>query len=139
MGWWRIDPETGMPAEGARSKLSRPPEFVLLNAVPGVDDEAEAYYLGDGPWDMAAAAANDVGQLLGAAPRPSDDELRRLFLERVLPAALAGLDSRSADRLLQVVDEMWKDVDGCYEDDWERPARPAEKKWVCEYAVDSLR
>ena len=54
MGWYRIDPATGKAAKEGHSKLSRPPEVVLLNAVPGVDDDEAHCYLGDGPWDMAS-------------------------------------------------------------------------------------
>jgi len=131
MGWWRIEPETGMPARESSSKLSRPPDFVLLNAVPGIDDEEEAHYQGDGPWDMAYSASDVIKKVLGARQLPTVEETRELFLNRTVPTSLAEL----ADPLLQAVDEMWKDVDWCYEDDWGRPARPAERRWVAEYAV----
>jgi hypothetical protein len=38
MGWHKIDPKTGKPAKNSPSALSQPPDFVLLNAIPGVDD-----------------------------------------------------------------------------------------------------
>jgi hypothetical protein len=137
MGWWRIDPETGMPAE-APSRLSQPPDFVLLNAVPGADDDAEAHYLGDGPWDMAADTARQIEAVLGPARQLSEDEVRRLLLERQLPPGVEGMGPGAADRLLRIADELWRDIDTCYEDDWGRPARPAERRWVCEYAIASL-
>jgi hypothetical protein len=138
MGWWRIDPATGKPARESRSKLSRPPDFVLLNAVPGVDDEEESHYMGDAPWNMACSAVDEIKELIGALQLLSADEARALFLDRLFPARLAGLAPEAASQLLQVVEEMWKDVDWCYQEDWGRAARPAEKRWVGEYAVRRL-
>jgi len=34
---------------------------------------------------------------------------------------------------------FWKDIDSCYDDDWERPAKPAEKRWICENVVESRK
>lgn len=138
MGWWRIDPTTGEPASDSRSKLSQPPDFALLNAVPGIDDEKEAHYLGDGPWDMVFSAVSSIGKVLGAKQQFTEEEARGLFFKRIIPASLAVLPPKLARELVQIVDEMWKDVDGCYEDDWERPVRPLEKRWIGEYAVSRL-
>jgi hypothetical protein len=138
MGWWRIDPTTGEPARESPSKLSRPPDFVLLNAVPGVDDDEEVHYLGDGPWDMACVAVDRIREVLGARQPPTAGEARELFLNRTIPASLAGIAPGVAARLLGAVDGMWKNVDGCYEDDWGRPARHGERRWVVEYAVERL-
>jgi hypothetical protein len=135
MGWWRIEPETGMPAKGAHSKLSQPPDFVLLNAVPGVDDDAEAHYLGDSPWDLAADTARQIQALLGSSRCPVGQEARRLLLDRAAPQ---GIGEPHATQLLQLVEAMRRDVDECYQEVWGRPMRPAEWRWVCEYAVQSL-
>jgi hypothetical protein len=131
MGWWKIDPQTGKPVKDARSALGRAPESVLLNAVPGVDDEAAACYLGDAPWDIASTVPKKLAAATDGARALSDDQLRDLFLRRAVPPGVA----EAAAQLLRVVDAFWSDIDGCYEDDWERPARPAEKRWVCEYVV----
>jgi hypothetical protein len=138
MGWWPIDPDTGKSVEGASSGLSRPPDFTLLNAVPGIDDDDAAHYLGDGPWDMVASYVGKIEKLIGDRKRPSEQEAQRLFADRILPPALATLPAESRQRLLRLVEELWGDIDGCYEDDWERPARPAEKKWICRHAVHRL-
>lgn len=135
MGWWKIDPRTGAPARDARSALSRPPDFVLLNAVPGVDDEETACYLGDGPWDMASTVPGEIGAVVGDASRVSDDQLRDLLLRRVVPPGVGGAGSDAGVALLRVVDEFWADIDSCYEDDWERPAGPAERRWICENVI----
>src|SRR4051812_43108682 len=131
MGWWRIDPETGEPLKEGHSKLSRP-DLVLLNAVPGVDNEEEACYLGDGPWDMASTMPAEIKAATGDALRLSDEQLRDLLLRRVVPP---GASTEIGAQLLQGVSAFWKDIDSCYEDDWERPARPAEQRWVCEYVI----
>jgi hypothetical protein len=138
MGWWKIDPETGFPVKDAHSALSHPPDFVLLNAVPGVDSEDAACYLGDGPWDMASTVPGEVEAVIGAGRSLSAEELRDLLLRRAVPASVADRRPEITAQLLQVVDAFWKDIDDCYEFDWERPTRPAEKRWVCEYAVECL-
>src|SRR5262245_52817904 len=108
MGWWRIEPETGMPAKDAYSKLSHPPDFVLLNAVRGVDDDPEAHYLGDSPWDLAADTARQLQALLDPSRRISEEEARRLLLDRVVPQ---GIEEPIATELLQSVEVMRRDVD----------------------------
>jgi hypothetical protein len=139
MGWWRIDPETGMPEQNAYSKLSQPGRFHLLNAVPGVDDDAAAYYLGDSPWDLAADTARQVQELLGSSRCLSKEETRRLFLERILPQGIGiSWQEPLAAPLLQIVDSMRCDVDECYQEAWGRPTHPAEWRWVCEYAAKCL-
>ena len=139
MGWWRIDPETGKPAKDACSKLSQPNKFLLLNAIPGVDDDAEAHYLGDEPWDLAAYSARQVRELLGPSRSLADEEARGLFLERQLPQGIAdSWQEPLAAQLLQIVDSMRRNVDDCYQEAWRRPIRPAEWHWVIAYVVKSL-
>jgi hypothetical protein len=135
MGWWRIDPESGLPAAGAASALSRPPDFVLLNAVPGVDAEAGACYLGDGPSDMVSTMPAAIAGITGGPASWSADQVRDLFLRARIPA---GVGAKAAGALRAAAREFWADIDGCYEDDWDRPARPAERRWICEELVDRL-
>jgi hypothetical protein len=135
MGWHKIDPKTGAPPEHAQSALSRPPDFVLLNAVPGIDDDKAECYLGDGPWDMASAVPGEIEAVLGKTARLSDDQIRDLLLRRAVPSGLPR--SKAGVKLLQVVDAFWRDIDSCYEEDWDRPAKPAEKHWICEDVIAS--
>jgi hypothetical protein len=135
MGWWRIDPETGMPAKDARSALSRPPDVVLLNAVPGVDDQAGACYTGDGPWDMAGVVADELWAAVGDAEKLTEEEARGLLMDRVVPARLTETGAETTAHLLPIVDAFWRDIDWCYGEDWQRPALPTEKRWVCEQAL----
>ena len=135
MGWWRIDPATGHAAEGVASALSRPPDFVLLNAVPGADDAAGACYLGDGPSDMVSTMPAEVAGILGGPAPWSAGEVRELFLHGCVPPGV-GVDV--APKLRAAVDEFWGDIDGCYEDDWGRPAGSAERRWICEELASRL-
>ncbi len=120
------------------SQLSRPPDRALLNAVPGVDDDDQADYLGDGPWDMVASYVGRIEKVLGGSAPPSAEEARKLLMDRVLPRAMQSLPAASRQRVLRLIEEMWSDIDWCYDEDWERPARPAERKWICESAVRRL-
>jgi len=135
MGWWRIDPQTGMPLKGASSALSRPPDFVLLNAVPGVDNQPGACYLGDGPSDVVFITLEEIDDIIDANAPWSADEMRALFSENRVPARLGA---QAATRLRRAVDEFWAEIGWCYEDDWERPAQPSEKRWICEELVDRV-
>jgi hypothetical protein len=90
---------------------------VLLNAVPGVDDDEEAHYLGDGPWDMMYSAVTKITALLEGRPLPTAAEARALFMERRLQGSLAKLPPETVVLLLPLVADMWKNVDYCYDDD----------------------
>jgi hypothetical protein len=137
MGWWPINPETGKPTN-APSRLSQVDSLVLLNAVPGIDDDAAAHYLGDPPWDLAADTARMI-QIVLENKRPlSEVEARRLLLNRQPPSGAESLEETELVQLLQITDVLWRDVDACYQEDWGRPARPAERRWVAEYAVRTL-
>jgi hypothetical protein len=94
MGWDRIDPATGMPLESSAWELSRPPEFVLLNAVPGVDDD-EACYLGDGPWGMACTLPNEVAEAAGPDRAWTPEAVRAPFLGDAPPCPPGGAGSPS--------------------------------------------
>jgi hypothetical protein len=135
MGWHKIDPRTGAPAKDAHSAVSQPPDFVLLNAIPGVDDNESDFYLGDGPWDMASTMPREIAAVTGSGLQLSEEQIRDLLLRRVVPPGLGGERSDIGVKLLRLVDAFWKDIDSCYEDDWERPAKPAEKRWICENVI----
>ena len=134
MGWWPIDPQTGQYVEGKASSLSKPPEFVLLNAVPGADDEEGANYLGDGPSDMVSTLPKELADITDCSGWSADD-IRRLFLQDKSPPQVAP---EVADQLREVVAAFWKDINWCYEEDWERGATAAEKYWICEEIVSRV-
>src|SRR5262245_36192286 len=127
MGWHKIDPKTGASPNEAQSALSQPPDFVLLNAVPGVDDNETDCYLGDGPWDMASTVPAEIEAVLGKGQQLSDEEVRALLLNRVVPKGVGSARSDLGKKLLKVVEAFWQDIDSCYQDDWDRGAKPAER------------
>ncbi len=133
MGWWRINPKTGKPLSGSRSRLSRPGQ-ALLNAVPGVDDEAQAHhYLGDFPCDCAAEMADKIGEFLDRhrLSCPSVAQLLTFVLDGVTPPSLAAAGSKPVRELLDSFTRIWADVDRAYEGDWGRPARREERLAAC--------
>lgn len=134
MGWWRIDPLTGAPLRDSPSRLSRPGDVVLLNAVPGVDDDDGACYLGDGPGDMAFAGARELAGLLGDSRRLDADGVRQLLGTGLLPRA----EPAQRTAIERCVKAFWADIDDCYDFDWGRPARPEERRWIVEYVVAAM-
>lgn len=83
MGWWKIDPETGMPTKDT-SKISKPGS-VCLNAIPGIDDDPDAFYNGDTPGDAVTMSAEELRELLGKSAEFSEQEAGRLVFDRTVP------------------------------------------------------
>jgi len=119
MGWWQIDPEKGMPL---RTSGKHP-------------EDVDACYTGDTPWDAVSYSVDDLRKLLGETAEFSPEEAGRLFLERAVPP---WVDPEKAADVLRIVDEMWAEVDGCYEDDGGRKAKPPERRVAAEEAVHCL-
>lgn len=137
MGWYRIDPETGMPLPETYSRASTP-NLLWENAFPGVDDDPDAFYFGDGPMDMADAAADDAEKILRGRVQPTEADLEALFAERRVGDSLTGLTSGEVESLLRIVAEFWDNIDWCYEEDWDRPAREPERRQSMAWAVGGL-
>src|SRR5689334_23137400 len=112
MGWWKIDPKTGEPLKDSHSAVSTP-EVAVLNAIPGVDDDEQTCYLGDGPWDMASTLPAELIAATDAVTHLTRRQIRDLLLRKVVPASLNGF--RTA--LFKVIDAFWADIDSCYQDD----------------------
>jgi hypothetical protein len=104
------------------SKASPSPDHTLLNAVPGVDDEEGACYLGDGPLDIVDVYAGQIAEMVGDC-RFAEEEAWRLVAERVTPPSFRDVEPVALADILQGFEQMWADVDWCYEEDWGRPAR----------------
>jgi hypothetical protein len=133
MGWWKIDPSTGAPL-GEPSAYSDD-DVILLNAVPGVDDDGEAHYLGDGPLDMAYSLSNELREVLPDPSEVSAVEALRWLLDGAPLAALADSGMAAAE-IQRMAKEFWDDVDSCYEEDWDRKALSAERRFIAQHAVD---
>lgn len=133
MGWWKIDPSTGAPIDDP-SALSDD-QVILLNAVPGVDDDGASHYLGDGPLDMAYSLSIELRESLGDTTKVSAVAALKWLLDGVPLADLveAGI---VADESRRVAEAFWDDVDSCYEDDWNRKALPAERRLIAQHAAD---
>lgn len=134
MGWYKIDPETGLADEKGASKLSEAPDLLLLNAIPHVDNEEGAHYLGDGPADMASTLPSEIAEAADAASW-SPEEIRQLIGQGRVPK---GVSAEAALQLAEIVRAFWQDIDGCYEEDWDRGVLPGERKWICEHAVSLI-
>jgi hypothetical protein len=119
MGWWRIDPETGMPVPSGGEN----------------PEDAGACYAGDTPCDAVSYSVDDLQEVLGEDEEFSPEEAASLVFDRVVPD---WVDPAKAADVLRVVDEMWAEVDGCYEEDWGRKARPPERRVAGEEAVRYL-
>src|SRR5260221_13668475 len=117
MGWWQFDPETGSPVVGVKG------------------DQGEPHYAGDGPWDVVNDYSDQIADLLGDATPPSEDDARRLIIDRAVPS---GLPTKVGRRVVELVDEFWTEIDACYEDDWERPALAGEKTWCGERFAERI-
>ena len=118
MGWWQIDPATGMPLRTSGKD-------------PAQVDEC---YTGDSPWDAAAGSMEELRELVGDAEF-TPDEAKRLVFNRIVPD---WVDPGDAAEVLRIVDAMWDEVDDCYEESWERKAKPLEKRVAGEQAIWSL-
>jgi hypothetical protein len=139
MGWYRIDPKTGRPDHAARSKLSTP-GFGILNAIPGVDDDSEAYYLEDLVCDSAALMTEQLRRFLNdnKLQCPPVEQLLALFLDGVVPPSFTAADPQQLAGLRQELVEMWQDIDADYRDAWGRPARREERWAACGEYLERL-
>jgi hypothetical protein len=135
MGWWKIDPATGEALQDSASALSRPPDFVLLNALPGVDDEAGSHYLGDTNYDFAMSLAGELRPLFDGRAAPAPDELRDLLLYGIAPSEWPV---PLVEQAFARNDALWADLDSVYQEDWQRAATDAEKRWTAEHVVRSF-
>ena len=140
MGWWRINPKTGKPLPQARSRLS-PPGVQMLNAIPGVDDEAQACYCGDAPWDIMSLVAPEIAAFLERYRlEPSLDELMAFVLDGAVPPAFASAGAQPAKALQRRVASAWASIDGIFQDTWGRSPRLIERVAACrEYLVPLAR
>src|SRR5262245_3305966 len=113
--WWSIDPQTGAPSDAANSD----------------------HCLGDPPLDAIGMSADAIESLFGASRFWSDDELRALLLERIVPAPIHH--ASDAAELLELVDLRWQGASICYETALHRLPTPTERHWLFSHAFAALR
>jgi hypothetical protein len=119
--WWRVAPQSGERLDGAVAKSDSP-----------------TFYLGDGPLSAASLAALAIEAGFNPARHFSDDEVRRLWLDREVPASVRPYADAS-EELLQFVNDMWQEVEDCYQRAWNRPPNSVERRLICEYAFPFQR
>jgi len=121
MVWWRVDPQTGEP------------EGEYPDAI-----DSSCVYLDDGAVDAAGDAATQIEATFGASRYFTDEEIRRLLLDRVPPASVRPWPDATPE-LLQLVDDLWQLVDECYQNRFGRVATPVERDLLYRYAFSLLR
>jgi hypothetical protein len=135
MGWWVIDPDTGMPKKGSVSKAKPKDGGVFVNAFPGIDDAAESQYLGDEPMDWADGAAEELRASFGPDWAPAPEDIRRVLSG---DNTGAGVDASVVAKVSQTVSEFWASVDQSYQDSWQRPPTADERRWCGELVVQQF-
>jgi hypothetical protein len=120
--WWCIDPDSG--TRRGSSAIA--------------EGDAAASYLGDEPLREAGIAASHIDATFGAARHFTDDEVRQLLVNRVIPASVRPY-AEAATELLESIDFMWTSVDECYQARWGRPANAVERRFIAEYAFSAMR
>jgi len=120
--WWCIDPNSGK---------RRAPSA-------GAEGDAAASYLGDEPLREAGTVASNIDATFGSSRHFTDDEVRKLLVNRVIPASVRPY-AEAATELLESVDYLWTSVDECYQATWGRPANAIERRFITEYAFSVMR
>lgn len=117
--WWRIDPSSGA-------------------SIGDNDDNGAVYYLGDAPLDAAGTVATNIDATFGSSRHFTDEEARRLLLDRIVPNTVRPYDE-AATELLESVDDLWAWVNDCYQAKWGRSANVVERRFIADYAFSVLR
>jgi hypothetical protein len=133
MGWWKVESTTGMPLRNGKSKRSAD-RCVVLNALPGVDDDKNACLIGDGPLDMIDVAIAKIRPLIPTGVQIPHSEWMQLATKKQVPTSLKS----STKDIKHIVVALWDNVYGCYEDDWDRKPRLAERVVLTNRFVDGL-
>ena len=120
--WWCIDPNSGnRRAPSAGDKI-----------------DAAASYLGDEPLREAGIAALNIDATFGSSRHFTDDEVRQLLANRMVPASVRLYAGATAE-LLESIDFLWTSVDKCYQAAWGRRANAVERRFIAEYAFSVMR
>jgi len=128
MGWWKCNEHGGIDF---KNKPSGNDGESLINAIPG-RDTTEDYYNGDSPADaMYLPIAIIKSWFINRQPKPSKDQLVKLFTEKVTDNVFKHIDK---DKLNKLVDITWREIDAIYNETWGRPPYPEEKYFVCSFS-----
>lgn len=138
MGWWKINTPSRGQIDPTHVTGSR-----LLNAVPG-EDTCENHYNGDEPADSMGVALDEVLALMGIPiPRPGSDETvsgvsKQQILDLFLHLKVPERFTDNGEQLLAVVKETWREIDGQYEEEWNRPPYPEERMGICSFVFNPM-
>ena len=81
--------------------------------------------------------AVNIDATFGSSIRFTDEEARRLLVDRVVPNAVRPYDEAAAE-LLESVDDLWKLVDESYQVAWGRPANDVERRFIVGYVCSIM-
>lgn len=129
MGWWKCNDCGGIDWEN--KPTGHEGEHSLINAIPD-RDSTEDYYNGDAPADaMYVPAAILKSWFINREPKPTTEQLTKLFTERATDTIFRHIDK---DKLNALIDATWKEIDAIYKEAWGRPAYPEEKILICSFS-----
>lgn len=127
MGWWKCNCNGGIDWKNKPTGH----EGGLINAIPNRDSK-EDYYNGDAPADaMGVAIANLKFWFQNREPKPTKDQLVKLFINKTYDRVFRHIEKSKLNKL---IDETWKEIDAIYENAWGRPAYPEERFYVCSFS-----
>lgn len=129
MGWWKCNEHGGIDWDArTHSRV----HGGLINALPGMDT-IENFYNGDGPADaMYVPTAILKSWFTGRDPKPTTEQLTKLFIEKSFDNVFRHIDK---NKLNELVDMTWKEIDAIYKEAWGRPAYPEERGYICSFSL----
>jgi hypothetical protein len=129
MGWWKCNEHGGIDWSTTPTGHSA---TSLINAIPG-RDSIEDYYNGDAPADaMFVPTAILKYWFEGRTPKPTKDQLVKLFVDKEVDPIFEHIDR---NKLFELIDITWKEIDAIYNETWGRPAYPEERYYICSFAL----
>lgn len=135
MGWWKCNEGGGIDFKNKPTGHGGG----LINAIPD-RDSTEDYYNGDAPADaMYVPIAILKSWFINREPKPTRDQLTKLFTEKVFDNTFRHIEKTKLENL---IDMTWKKIDAIYKEAWGRPAYLEERVYVCSFSfggVDSKK
>jgi hypothetical protein len=128
MGWWKCNEGGGIDWDNAPTGH----DGGLVNAIPN-RDSTEDYYNGDAPADaMYIPIAILKSWFINRDPKPTTDQLTKLFTEKVFDNIFRHIERSKLEAL---IDATWKEIDAIYKEAWGRPAYPEERGYICSFSL----
>jgi hypothetical protein len=129
MGWWKCNCNGGI--DWQNKPTGHPGEHALINAIPD-RDSTEDYYNGDAPADtMYVPIAILKSWFINREPKPIIEQLTKLFTEKVFDNVFKHIDKQ---KLNELIDMTWKEIDEIYKEAWNRPTYPEERVYICSFS-----